>query len=212
MMAQKYGISKEEMDSFSLLSHQRAAAATQADHFTKEILPLEKRTFNPKTGVVEIFAGEMHLVDEGVRKGGTMEDMHKVKPIQPDGVITAANASQICDGASGVMIVNERGLKLLGSSVTPLARIHHISMYGGDPVIMLEAPLQATERALKRMGMSIDDIDLFEVNEAFASVPLAWLKHTGADPTKMNAFGGAIALGHPLGNNNNNIIIMHCVV
>src|SRR5690606_1114642 len=106
-------------------------------------------------------------------------------------------ASQICDGASGVMIVNEKGLRTLG--VQPLARIHHMSLLGHDPVIMLEAPLPATERALKKAGMKIDDIDLFEVNEAFASVPLAWLQTTGADPARLNVNGGAIALGHPLG-------------
>jgi acetyl-CoA C-acetyltransferase len=199
MMAKKYAISKEEMDEYSLLSHQRAVASSQDGFFKDEILALEKRTFNPKTGVVENFSDVLHSVDEGMRAGGTMEDMQKVKAILPDGIISAANASQICDGASGVMIVNEKGLKLLGTSVTPVARIHHLSMSGGDPVIMLEAPLQATERALARAGMSINDIDAFEVNEAFAPVPLAWLKHTGADPAKMNAFGGAIALGHPLG-------------
>src|SRR5205085_7305232 len=106
-------------------------------------------------------------------------------------------ASQICDGASGVMVVNERGLKQLG--VKPLARIHHMTMMGGDPVIMLEAPLPATKRALEKAGMKVDDIDLFEVNEAFASVPTAWLKTNGADPARLNVNGGALALGHPLG-------------
>jgi len=120
-----------------------------------------------------------------------------VKLIAENGRLTAASASQICDGASGVVVVNERGLKSLG--VKPLARIHHMTMIGGDPVIMLDAPLQATERALKKTGMNIDDIDLFEVNEAFASVPTAWLKTTGADPARLNVNGGAIALGHPLG-------------
>jgi acetyl-CoA C-acetyltransferase len=113
------------------------------------------------------------------------------------GRLTAASASQICDGASGVMVVNEKGLKSLG--VKPMARIHHMTMIGHDPVIMLEAPLPATHRALKKAGMNIDEIDLFEVNEAFASVPTAWLKDTGADPAKLNVNGGAIALGHPLG-------------
>ncbi|MDP1643501.1 MAG: hypothetical protein Q8L59_15095, partial [Phenylobacterium sp.] len=113
------------------------------------------------------------------------------------GAITAATSSQICDGASGVMIVSEKALKEFG--LTPLARIHHLSVMGHDPVIMLEAPLPATQRALERAGMKIDDIDLFEVNEAFASVPVAWLKATGANPDNMNVNGGAIALGHPLG-------------
>jgi acetyl-CoA C-acetyltransferase len=120
-----------------------------------------------------------------------------VKLLREGGRITAANASQICDGASGVLVVNERGLKHLG--VTPLARIHHMTVIGGDPVIMLEAPLPATHHALKKAGMTIGDIDLFEVNEAFASVPLAWLQDTGADPARLNVNGGAIALGHPLG-------------
>jgi acetyl-CoA C-acetyltransferase len=113
------------------------------------------------------------------------------------GRITAASASQICDGSSAALIVSERVLKDHG--LTPMARIHNLTVTAGDPVIMLEEPLFATDRALQRAGMSINDIDLFEVNEAFASVPLAWLKHTGADPAKLNVNGGAIALGHPLG-------------
>src|SRR5258708_14932632 len=113
------------------------------------------------------------------------------------GRLPAARASQICDGASGVMVVNEKGLKALGAK--PMARIHHMTMMGGDPVIMLDAPLHATERALKKAGMSINDIDLFEVNEAFASVPTAWLKTSGADPARLNVNGGALTHGHPLG-------------
>ena len=120
-----------------------------------------------------------------------------MKLLQEGGAITAATSSQICDGASGVMVVSEAGLKSLG--VEPMARIHHMTVVGGDPVIMLEAPIPGTERALKKAGMSIDDIDLFEVNEAFASVPVAWLQGTGADPDRLNVNGGAIALGHPLG-------------
>ncbi|HEY1415818.1 MAG TPA: acetyl-CoA C-acetyltransferase, partial [Caulobacteraceae bacterium] len=120
-----------------------------------------------------------------------------VKLLREGGRITAASSSQICDGATGVMVVSEKGLKALG--VEPLARIHHLSVIGGDPVIMLETPLPATLNALKKAGLSVDDIDLFEVNEAFASVPVAWLKTTGADPARLNVNGGAIALGHPLG-------------
>ncbi|MGL4264107.1 MAG: acetyl-CoA C-acetyltransferase, partial [Afipia sp.] len=134
---------------------------------------------------------------EGIRFDATIEGIRGVKTIAEGGKLTAASASQICDGASGVMVVNERGLKALG--IAPLARIHHMTMIGGDPVIMLEAPLPATHRALKKAGMKIDDIDLYEVNEAFASVPTAWLKDTGADPSRLNVNGGAIALGHPLG-------------
>jgi len=191
MVAKKYGLSKDALDEYALLSHQRAIAATRAGRFEREILPVEVRTMDGTR------TGEMHTVDEGIRFDVTLEGIRNVKLLQEGGVITAANASQICDGATGVMVVNERGLKALG--VEPLARIHHMSVMGHDPVIMLEAPIPATERALKKAGMKIDDIDLFEVNEAFASVPLAWLQATGADPERLNVNGGAIALGHPLG-------------
>jgi len=191
MMARKYGFSKDELDRFALQSHQRARAATEAGVFKREILPIEVRNAEG------VGTGEMHIADEGIRMDATLEGIAGVKLLQEGGVITAANASQICDGASGVMVVNERGLKALG--VQPLARIHHMSVLGHDPVIMLEAPVPATERALKKAGMKIEDIDLYEVNEAFASVPLAWLKALGADPERLNVHGGAIALGHPLG-------------
>ena len=191
MVARKYGLSKEVLDSYALRSHQRARAATEAGVFKAEIVPVEVRNVDGSG------TGEMHAVDEGIRMDATLEGIASVKLLQESGVITAANASQICDGATGVMVVNERGLKMLG--VQPLARIHHMSVIGHDPVIMLEAPVPATERALKKAGMKIEDIDLYEVNEAFASVPMAWLKHTGADPEKLNVNGGAISLGHPLG-------------
>lgn len=191
LMASKYGLSKDELDNYALCSHQRALAATQAGAFKNEILPIAVR----KADGAE--SGEIHDADEGIRAEATLQAIQSVKLLQEGGVITAANASQICDGATGVMIVNERGLKALG--VQPLARIHHMTMIGHDPVIMLEAPIPATERALKKSGMKIEDIDLYEVNEAFASVPLAWLKALGADPTRLNVNGGAIALGHPLG-------------
>ena len=191
MMARKYGLSKDELDRYALLSHQRARAATEAGVFQREILPIEVRNAEG------VGTGEMHTVDEGIRMDATLEGIAGVKLLQEGGVVTAANASQICDGATGVMVVNERGLKALG--VQPLARIHHMSVMGHDPVIMLEAPVPATERALKKAGMKIGDIDLYEVNEAFASVPLAWLKALGADPDRLNVHGGAIALGHPLG-------------
>lgn len=191
MMARKYGLSKDELDRYALLSHQRARAATEAGVFQREILPIEVRNAEG------VGTGEMHTVDEGIRMDATLEGIAGVKLLQEGGVVTAANASQICDGATGVMVVNERGLKALG--VQPLARIHHMSVMGHDPVIMLEAPVPATERALKKAGMKIEDIDLYEVNEAFASVPLAWLKALGADPDRLNVHGGAIALGHPLG-------------
>uniref|UniRef100_Q07JY0 Acetyl-CoA acetyltransferases n=1 Tax=Rhodopseudomonas palustris (strain BisA53) TaxID=316055 RepID=Q07JY0_RHOP5 len=189
MMAEKYGLSKDELDLFAYQSHQRAIAATQGGKFKDEIVPLKISREDGST--------DIHQIDEGIRFDATLDGIRGVKLIQEGGKLSAASASQICDGASGVLVVNEKGLKQLG--VQPLARIHHMTMMGGDPVIMLEAPLPATERALKKAGMSIDDIDLFEVNEAFASVPTAWLKTTGADPSKLNVNGGAIALGHPLG-------------
>ena len=190
MMCEKYKLSKDQLDRFSLQSHQRAKAATLEGAFKDEIVPVQVRNTDGSTG-------EAHTSDEGIRMDATLEGIAGVKLLREGGTITAASASQICDGASGVMVVNERGLKALG--VKPLARVHHMSVIGGDPVIMLEAPLPATERALKKAGMKISDIDLFEVNEAFASVPLAWLQTTGADPARMNVNGGAIALGHPLG-------------
>ena len=189
MIAKKYDISKDQLDEYALGSHQRAIAATRAGAFEQEIVPIEVTLADGKK--------ELHTVDEGIRFDATLEGIRGVKPIQEGGRVTAATASQICDGASGVLIVNDKGLKTLG--VQPLARIHHMSLLGHDPVIMLEAPLPATERALKKAGMKIDDIDLFEVNEAFAPVPIAWLQATGADPARLNVNGGAIALGHPLG-------------
>ena len=189
MVAKKYGLNKEQLDEYGFRSHQRAIAATQGGKFKDEILALEITTADGKT--------ELHTVDEGIRFESSLEAMRAVKLLQEGGALTAATSSQICDGAAGVMVVNAAGLKALG--VEPLARIHHMTVIGGDPVIMLEAPIPATERALKKAGMSIDDIDLYEVNEAFASVPVAWLQHLHADPDKLNVNGGAIALGHPLG-------------
>lgn len=196
MMANKYGISREDMDQFSLVSHQRAVEATTKGYFRDEIVPLTAISFNPKTGVTENLNKE-HVVDEGIRFDATYASISSVKPLQEGGVITAANASQICDGASGVLIVNEKALKTY--NLKPLARIHHMSVVAGNPVIMLENPLEGTMKALSKSGMALHDIDLFEINEAFASVALSWLKYTGADPSKLNVHGGAIALGHPLG-------------
>ena len=188
MIVKKHGFTRDQLDAYALESHRRAAAATQAGAFDNEIVPLD----------IETPAGtESHRTDEGIRFDATAESIGSVKLLQEGGAITAANASQICDGASAVMVVSEGALKAHG--LTPLARIHNLTVTGGDPVIMLEEPLFATERALKRAGLSIGDIDLYEVNEAFAPVPLAWLKHTGADHARLNVNGGAIALGHPLG-------------
>jgi len=189
MVAQKYGLTKDQLDEFGYHSHQRAIAATQGGAFKDEIVAVD--------GVDSEGNTVRHDSDEGIRYDVSMEGMRGVKLLREGGYITAATSSQICDGASGVMVVSEKGLKELG--LEPMARIHNLTLIGHDPVIMLEAPLPATERALKKAGMKIDDIDLFEVNEAFASVPVAWLQTTGADPAKLNVNGGAIALGHPLG-------------
>jgi len=188
MIVKKHGLTREMLDQFAFESHRRAAAATAAGAFEREIIGIEVET---PDGM------EMHLIDEGIRYDATPESIGSVKLLQEGGTITAASASQICDGASAVMIVSEAALKAHG--LTPLARIVNLTVTGGDPVIMLEEPLFATDRALKRAGMSISDIDLYEVNEAFAPVPLAWMKHVGADHAKLNVKGGAIALGHPLG-------------
>jgi acetyl-CoA C-acetyltransferase len=191
MIAKKYGMTREQLDAFALESHVRAAAATKAGAFANEILPVKVR-MNDGTET-----GDMHLADEGIRYDASLQSMAGVKLIAEGGVCTAASASQICDGAAGLMVVNERGLKTLG--VQPLARVHHMTVIGGDPVVMLETPVPATQHALKKAGMKIDDIDLYEVNEAFAPVPMAWLQVLGADHARLNVNGGAIALGHPLG-------------
>jgi len=189
MLARKYDLTKDQLDEFAFASHQRAIAATKAGHFDKEIVPID---FKLADG-----ADATHKVDEGIRFDSSLDAIRNVKLLADGGRITAATSSQISDGASGILVVNERGLKTLG--VAPLARIHHMTVVGHDPVIMLEGPIPGTERALKRAGMKIEDIDLYEVNEAFASVPLAWLKATNADPARLNVNGGAISLGHPLG-------------
>ena len=188
MIVKKHGFNREMLDAYALESHRRAAAATQAGAFDAEIVPLDIET--PEGTLT-------HRTDEGIRYDASPESLAAVKLLQEGGSITAANASQICDGSSAVLIVNEAALKAHG--LTPLARIHNLTVTGGDPVIMLEEPLFATDRALKRAGMRIEDIDLYEVNEAFAPVPMAWMKHVGADYAKLNVNGGAIALGHPLG-------------
>jgi acetyl-CoA C-acetyltransferase len=189
MMSKKYGLTKDELDEYAFHSHQKAIAATQAGKFKDEIVALNVTLEDGST--------QRHDVDEGIRFEASLDAMRGVKLLAEGGTLTAASSSQICDGASGVMIVNEAGLKRLG--VAPMARIHHMTVIGGDPVIMLEAPLPATHRALEKAGMKMDEIDLYEVNEAFASVPAAWLQNTHADPAKLNIHGGAIALGHPLG-------------
>src|SRR5882757_5912151 len=188
-IATKWDFDREALDRYALESHRRATAAIQANAFAKEIVSV-RVTLADGSEIV-------HDRDEGVRADASLESLAKLAPISPGGVITAGNASQICDGSSAVLVASERAVKLHGFK--PLARVVNMTVTAGDPVIMLEEPLYATLKALDRAGMKLDAIDLFEVNEAFAPVALAWLKHTGADPQKLNVNGGAIALGHPLG-------------
>jgi len=189
MVAEKHQLRREELDAFALESHRKAARATDDGAFADEIVALQVTGEDGET--------RLHDRDEGIRYDATLEGIASVKLLKEGGKISAANASQICDGASGVLVVSEAALKAHG--LTPMARIHNLTVTAGDPVIMLEEPIPATRRALDRAGMKISDIDLYEVNEAFASVPLAWLRETGADPERLNVHGGAIALGHPLG-------------
>jgi acetyl-CoA C-acetyltransferase len=184
MMAKKYGFRREALDAFALESHRKAAAATQAGAFEAEIVPLTVDSHD-------------HRTDEGIRYDASLEGLASLRTLVPNGVITAGNASQICDGASALLIANERGLKT--HDLTPLARIDNLTVTAGDPVIMLDEPIRATRVALERSGRSMDEFELYEVNEAFAPVPLAWLQQLEADPTRLNIHGGAIALGHPLG-------------
>jgi len=195
MIAKKYGFDRAALDRYALSSHQRAAAAAKSGAFSHEIVPV---TVSTPDGT------STHQQDEGIRFDATLESIGAVKLLKEGGVISAANASQICDGASAALIVSERALKRYG--LTPLARIHTFLVSAGDPVIMLEEPIRATKLALERAGLSIDDIDLYEVNEAFAPVPLAWLQSLHADPEKLNVNGGAIALGHPLGSSGTKLL------
>lgn len=187
-MARKYGFDREALDRYALESHRRAARATQSGAFVSQIVPIAVET---PQGIQD------HVHDEGIRYDASLEAIGSVKTLEEGSLISAANASQICDGASGALLASERALKTYG--LTPIARIHSMTVTAGDPVIMLEEPIPATRRALDRAGLKISDIDLFEVNEAFASIPLAWLQALGADPERLNVNGGAIALGHPLG-------------
>ncbi len=188
MLVQKHGFSKDDLDRFALNSHHKAIAAANAGAFADEIVPIEIET---PEGMA------WHTQDEGIRFDATLESIAGVKLMSPEGSLTAASSSQICDGSSAALVVSEEALKRY--NLTPMARVVNLTVTAGDPIIMLEEPLFATDRALQRSGMKLSDIDLYEVNEAFASVPLAWLKHTGADPERLNVNGGAIALGHPLG-------------
>ena len=186
MIVDQWGFTREQLDRFSLESHAKAARAQDEGRFAGQIVEVT----NPDGVKID--------ADEGVRRGGTMESMAKIKPaFREDGAITAGNASQISDGASAVLITTSEKAAELG--LTPIARVHTAVVAGSDPIIMLTGPIPATAKALARSGLSIDDIGVFEVNEAFAPVPLAWLHETGADPARLNPNGGAIALGHPLG-------------
>ncbi|WP_405808934.1 acetyl-CoA C-acetyltransferase [Streptomyces sp. NBC_00210] len=180
LIAEKWSISRRDMEEFALLSHRRAIRAIDEGRFERELVAY----------------GDM-TVDEGPRRDTTLEKMAALKPVLDGGTITAACSSQVSDGAAAMLIASERAVA--GHGLTPRARIHHLSVRGEDPIRMLSAPIPATAYALKKTGLSIDDIDLVEINEAFAPVVLAWLKETGADPDKVNVNGGAIALGHPLG-------------
>ncbi len=180
MIAEKWEITRDDMERFALESHDRAIAAQDAGWFEREIVPL--------AGI---------SADEGPRRGTTLEKMAGLKTLMDGGRLTAAVSSQISDGSAALLIASEKAVKDHG--FTPRARIHHLSVRGADPIWMLTAPIPATAYAMKKSGMRLDDIDAVEINEAFASVALAWLKETGYDPAKTNPVGGAIALGHPLG-------------
>jgi acetyl-CoA acyltransferase len=189
MIAAEYGLTREDLDAFGAESQRRAAQARDEGRFDNEIVP------------VPVAVGdtvELMTADEGIREGTTAETLANLKPaFKEDGVITAGNSSQISDGASAVLIMSKEKAEELG--MKPRARFHAFALAGTDPVTMLKGPIPATKKILEKTGLTIDDIDLFEVNEAFASVVLAWQKETGADMSKVNVNGGAIALGHPLG-------------
>jgi acetyl-CoA C-acetyltransferase len=185
LIAEKWDISREDMEQFALASHERALAAIDGGYFEREILPYVN------------LAGEKITTDEGPRRGTSLEKMAALKTLIEGGRLTAAVSSQISDAASGMLIASEDAVRTHG--LKPRARIHHLSVRGDSPVLMLTAPIPATAYALEKTGMKIDDFDLIEINEAFASVVLAWQKETGADLSKVNVNGGGIALGHPLG-------------
>ena len=191
LLAQKYHISRLEMEKFAVLSHQRAAKAINNGYFDQEIVPVEVVAESAGN------SGRTFKVDEGVRFDASLTAMQGLSPLRQGGLITAATASQISDGAAAVLIANQRAVDRYDLPVR--ARIHTMTVVGSDPEIMLEGPIPATERLLDRAGLTLDDIDLYEVNEAFASVPLAWVKAMDADIRRLNVNGGAIALGHPLG-------------
>ena len=189
LVADKWNLSREDLDKFALQSHLKAAAASKAELFNAEILPLQGKNDNGNDAMV--------MLDEGIRYDASIEALAGLKTVTEGGVITAGNASQITDGASAIMVCNDAGLKKITSD--PRALIKTITVVGDDPVFMLTGPIPASKLALKKANLTINDIDLYEVNEAFAPVPLAWSIELEADQSKLNVNGGAIALGHPLG-------------
>tara|TARA_B100000953_G_scaffold284681_1_gene264627 strand:- start:350 stop:1528 length:1179 start_codon:yes stop_codon:yes gene_type:complete len=189
IMAEKWNLSREDLDEFALSSHQKAIAAVEGKHFDREILPVQAKNAEGKT--------DMIYVDEGIRYDANIEALAGLNPISEGGVITAGNASQITDGAAAVMVCNDKGLKKIKTD--PRARIVAISVVGDDPVMMLGGPIPASHKVLKSANLAIEDINLYEINEAFAPVPLAWAIELNAEREKLNVNGGAMALGHPLG-------------
>lgn len=186
MMAEKWGLDRTALDEFSLASHEKAAAAQDSGAFDDQIVAIKDDE------------GNVILKDEGIRRGTTIDKMAALKPaFKEDGVIHAGNSSQISDGSAALLFMTAEKAKSLG--LRPIARVHTATLAGADPVMMLSAPIPATQKVLKNSGLSLDDIGVFEVNEAFAPVPMAWLKELGADEKKLNPNGGAIAIGHPLG-------------
>lgn len=186
MIAEQWGLSRTQLDEFSLRSHEKAAAAQDSGAFKDQIVGIKDQD------------GNVVLEDGGIRRGGTVESMAAIKPaFKEDGVIHAGNSSQISDGSAALLVTSADKAKELG--LKPIAKVHTAVLAGADPVIMLTAPIPATQKALKKSGLSVDQIGAFEVNEAFAPVPMAWLKEIGADENRLNPNGGAIALGHPLG-------------
>jgi acetyl-CoA acyltransferase len=197
LIADKWNLSREDLDAFGARSQQLAAQATEEGRFDNEIIPVKARPRDKETGEL-IPSDEIVTADEGIRLGTTVETLANLKPaFKPDGKVTAGNSSQITDGAAAVLIMSEEKADALG--LRPRARFHTFALAGVDPITMLTGPIPATHKVLERSGLSMDDIDLVEINEAFASVVLAWEKELHPDMAKVNVNGGAIALGHPLG-------------
>ena len=197
LIAEKWGLTREDLDTYSAESQRRAAQARDEGRFDNEIIPVQAKPIDKETGKL-IETDEVVSADEGIREGTTVETLANLKPaFKEDGVVTAGNSSQITDGAAAVLIMSEEKANELG--LTPRARFHTFALAGVDPITMLTGPIPATHKALERAGLTMDDIDLTEINEAFASVVLAWEKELHPDMSKVNVNGGAIALGHPLG-------------